>query len=466
MERAATHRATRAARQCRRHVRRPADHVARRSRASSPRWRQQLDAFVDVHPLGVGLQAAARAVPRARAATSRRRASSTPRSWRSASAPAERGVMAADVSLRARDARRRAARSRARADALRAASRGAARRGASAAVRRSDRGRSCRAQLARLAGRPEDAARHFEDALALGRRMASPPLVVARAGVARRASSCRAIPTRPRVRASSGRSPRRRRAREQLGLADVSARVGAAAGEARRRRRRRRTSTCSATKARCGACVTRGRELRLKDGKGPRYLASLLAAPGREVHVLAVRRRAGAPAARRRGGRRRRARDRTAAARSTTLPTSARAAPIAPASRSCAPSSMKRSASRTPAAPPRLRAELEQLASALAIRYARRGGTRARPGGDGAQSGHQGDPHADRQAARPAPAARPSSARRGPHRHGLRLCAARADRVGRARGGVMNQRPPEPRLRRRDSGATSCAYSVRSTPRR
>jgi hypothetical protein len=29
-----------------------------------------------------------------------------------------------------------------------------------------------------------------------------------------------------------------------------------------------------------------GRDLRLKDGKGPRYLATLLAAPGREVHVL------------------------------------------------------------------------------------------------------------------------------------------------------------------------------------
>jgi hypothetical protein len=28
------------------------------------------------------------------------------------------------------------------------------------------------------------------------------------------------------------------------------------------------------------------RDLRLKDGKGPRYLATLLAAPGREVHVL------------------------------------------------------------------------------------------------------------------------------------------------------------------------------------
>src|SRR5262249_35037530 len=29
-----------------------------------------------------------------------------------------------------------------------------------------------------------------------------------------------------------------------------------------------------------------GRDLRLKDGKGPRYLATLLAAPGREGHVL------------------------------------------------------------------------------------------------------------------------------------------------------------------------------------
>src|SRR6185436_13403759 len=29
-----------------------------------------------------------------------------------------------------------------------------------------------------------------------------------------------------------------------------------------------------------------GRDLRLKDGKGPRYLATLLAAPGREVHVM------------------------------------------------------------------------------------------------------------------------------------------------------------------------------------
>jgi hypothetical protein len=32
--------------------------------------------------------------------------------------------------------------------------------------------------------------------------------------------------------------------------------------------------------------LTAGSDIRLKDGKAPRYLATLLAAPGRELHVL------------------------------------------------------------------------------------------------------------------------------------------------------------------------------------
>jgi hypothetical protein len=70
---------------------------------------------------------------------------------------------------------------------------------------------------------------------------------------------------------------------QELGLVDVTARVA-----------RLRAKLCGAD---AGLNVLRcegdfwtvcfdGRELQLKDGKGPRYLATLLAAPGREVHVL------------------------------------------------------------------------------------------------------------------------------------------------------------------------------------
>jgi hypothetical protein len=137
--------------------------------------------------------------------------------------------------------------------------------------------------LARLCGRQADAVRHFETAIQLGRRMGSPP-VVARAQsmlASLRLSMRPQAEERERIAAmlaEAGQSA------QDLGLVDVTARVTRLQGKL--------TAAVDAgvNSFRCDgdvwAVCYAGRGLRLKDGKGPRYLATLLAAPGREVHVL------------------------------------------------------------------------------------------------------------------------------------------------------------------------------------
>jgi hypothetical protein len=73
-------------------------------------------------------------------------------------------------------------------------------------------------------------------------------------------------------------------AAEDLGLADVAARVTRL-----RAKLVGKVEPEAAFRNDGDVWVVRyaGLELRLRDGKGPRYLATLLAAPGREVHVLA-----------------------------------------------------------------------------------------------------------------------------------------------------------------------------------
>src|SRR4029450_8111404 len=70
----------------------------------------------------------------------------------------------------------------------------------------------------------------------------------------------------------------------QLGLVDVGAR-----GDRLQAKLAGRGDEATQAFRRDGEVWTvsyRGQELRLKDGKGPRYLATLLAAPGQEFHVL------------------------------------------------------------------------------------------------------------------------------------------------------------------------------------
>src|SRR5262249_30206689 len=73
---------------------------------------------------------------------------------------------------------------------------------------------------------------------------------------------------------------------EELGLVDVTARV------ARLQTKVARPVVDPGNAFCCDGDIWTvrfgGRELRLKDGKGPRYLATLLAAPGREFHVLGL----------------------------------------------------------------------------------------------------------------------------------------------------------------------------------
>src|SRR5262249_58899248 len=72
---------------------------------------------------------------------------------------------------------------------------------------------------------------------------------------------------------------------QELGLVDVTARVTRLQAKMAYR-----GPDPEANVFRCNGDVWTaryaGRDLQLKDGKGPRYLATLLAAPGREVHVL------------------------------------------------------------------------------------------------------------------------------------------------------------------------------------
>ena len=137
--------------------------------------------------------------------------------------------------------------------------------------------------LARACGRPGDAARHFEEAIQLSQHMRSLPLVAwAQAGLADALLSLNPSgDTRDQIAAMLAEAERRGR---DLGLLHVTAHVD-----------RLKAQLAAPRKAGLNAFRREGDiwtvcyggcDLRLKDGKGPRYLATLLAAPGREIHVL------------------------------------------------------------------------------------------------------------------------------------------------------------------------------------
>jgi hypothetical protein len=136
--------------------------------------------------------------------------------------------------------------------------------------------------LARLCERPADAARHFEAAIRLGRRMGSPP-VVARAQSQLASLRLSLQPDAGEREQIAAMLAAAAQAAEQFGLIDVAA-------KAARLQAKLGTVAAAANAFRCDGdfwtVSFAGRELRLKNGKGPRYLATLLAAPGREVHVL------------------------------------------------------------------------------------------------------------------------------------------------------------------------------------
>jgi hypothetical protein len=148
-----------------------------------------------------------------------------------------------------------------------------------------------RGKLARLCGHRQAAERHFEEALALAQKMGSLPFVAeARAQLADVGlSAAPAAEAHERVVALLDEAELGAR---ELGLAHVSAHV--------ERLRPKVESIGEGINAfrHDGHFWTvryREREIRLKDGKGPRYLAVLLAAPQQEFHVLQLA--AGAPIA-------------------------------------------------------------------------------------------------------------------------------------------------------------------------
>jgi AAA ATPase domain len=137
--------------------------------------------------------------------------------------------------------------------------------------------------LAHLCGRQADAAAHFEEAIHLGRRMRSRP-VVAHAQSLLAAVWLSGDPdAETRARALETLAEAEQTARE-LGIVDVQARAERlratlpSGGEALGNALRRDGDFWTVRYA--------GRSLQLKEGKGLHYLAALLAAPGREFHVL------------------------------------------------------------------------------------------------------------------------------------------------------------------------------------
>ncbi|MBY0275307.1 hypothetical protein K2Z84_08200, partial [Candidatus Binatia bacterium] len=155
-----------------------------------------------------------------------------------------------------------------------------------------------RGALALTCGRHADAVRHLEQALALAQGMGARPFIalaqalLAEALLAENAGGARARAT---ALLDGARS-----LADELGLDEVAERVG-----------RLRPLLAAATDGDACAVFRRdgevwsvafaGREILLRDGKGPSYLATLLAVPGRPVHVLELA-GAAAPATVRAGG--------------------------------------------------------------------------------------------------------------------------------------------------------------------
>lgn len=140
------------------------------------------------------------------------------------------------------------------------------------------------AGLARLCGRSDDAVEHLETAIQQGRRMGSPPIVARAQSMLASVLVATASSTADRTRIDTLLADAERTARA-LGLADVAGRV-----ERVRARLASAPETPDVNAFRCDGEVWSvrfaGRDVRLKDGKGPRYLATLLSSPRRELHVL------------------------------------------------------------------------------------------------------------------------------------------------------------------------------------
>src|SRR5262249_18396047 len=145
-------------------------------------------------------------------------------------------------------------------------------------------GSRLRGGSARLGAGQEDSIRHFETAIRLGRRMGARPIVA------------RAQCLLAGVRLSSGPGAEERdelatmlaeaaQCARELGLVDVTGGVAFLRAQLVEPQDERPANSFR----RDGDVWTvrfAGRDLRLKDGKGPRYLATLLATPERELHVL------------------------------------------------------------------------------------------------------------------------------------------------------------------------------------
>src|SRR5262249_29891986 len=138
--------------------------------------------------------------------------------------------------------------------------------------------------LARLCGRPAEAVRQFETAISVGRRMGARPIVARAQSLLASVRLSMEPDTGERDRVTPMLAEAGQCAQE-LGRVDGSARVARLQAKMTRR-----GSEPAANVFRCDGEIWTARyagtDLRLKDGKGPRYLATLLAAPGREVHVL------------------------------------------------------------------------------------------------------------------------------------------------------------------------------------
>ena len=150
--------------------------------------------------------------------------------------------------------------------------------------------------LARLCGRSADAARHLEDAIGLGRRMSSPPIVARAQSMLASLRLSLQPDDEERERIATMLVDAAQCARE-LGLRDVAARVGRLQGKLTGQDAEH---SANAFRRDGDVWLVRyaGVNLRLKDGKGPRYLATLLGTPGREIHVLEFGATAAPPASR------------------------------------------------------------------------------------------------------------------------------------------------------------------------
>jgi len=146
--------------------------------------------------------------------------------------------------------------------------------------------------LARLCGRGADAAGHFEEAIRLGRRMRSRPVVAQAQSLLAGTLLSFDLGTGTRLRALETLAEAEQTARD-LGLVDVIARV-----ERLRARQFPDGTSARNTLRRDGDFWTvgyAGRNLQMKDGRGLHYLTTLLAAPGREFHVLQLSASVAAP---------------------------------------------------------------------------------------------------------------------------------------------------------------------------